>query len=71
VLAKFVTQQLSAPSGIVGRWVLAPLWSRRNSVLSDVIFDCLTLHSHDRMLEAGLAADIYWGGSLPLRRGDS
>jgi SAM-dependent methyltransferase len=62
VLAKFVARQLGAPSGVIGRWVLAPLWNRRNAALNDVVFDRLALHSDDRVLEIG------FGGGYLLRR---
>ena len=61
MLAKFMAQQLSIPSGIVGRWVLAPLWNRRNSVLNDVVFESLALHSHDRVLEIGFGGGYLLG----------
>ncbi len=61
VLAKFVAQQLSAPSGIAGRWVLAPLWNRRNAALNDVVFDRLVLNSQDRVLEIGFGGGYLLG----------
>jgi SAM-dependent methyltransferase len=61
VLAKFVAQQLGAPSGVIGRWVLAPLWNRRNAALNDVVFDRLALHSDDRVLEIGFGGGYLLG----------
>lgn len=61
MLAKFMAQQLGAPSGLVGRWVLAPLWNRRNSALNDLALDRLALHAHDRVLEVGFGGGYLLG----------
>jgi ubiquinone/menaquinone biosynthesis C-methylase UbiE len=51
--AKFLAQQLSHPSGIIGHWILGPLWNQRNRSLNDVSFAQLDLQSGDRVLEVG------------------
>ena len=51
MMAKYVAGQLTAPSGVVGRWILAPLWNRRNSALNDFAFGSLALQPCDRVLE--------------------
>lgn len=50
---KLIAQQLGNPSGLVGRWVAAPLWNKRNVALNDVALDNLALSPHDRVLEVG------------------
>jgi SAM-dependent methyltransferase len=61
MLAEYVAGQLRAPSGIVGRLVLAPLWNRMNSALNDVAFDSLDLCLHDRVLEVGFGGGYLLG----------
>jgi SAM-dependent methyltransferase len=61
MLAKFLAKQLSNPSGIFGKLVLAPLWSKRNSALNDVAFESLALHPHDRVLEVGFGGGYLLG----------
>lgn len=61
MLAKFLAKQLSAPSSMVGRLVLAPLWNRRNAVLNDVALDSLALRPDDRVLEIGFGGGYLLG----------
>jgi ubiquinone/menaquinone biosynthesis C-methylase UbiE len=61
MLAKFLAQQLSHPSGIFGRLALAPLWNKRNVALNDVVFDKLALQPHDRVLEVGFGGGYLLG----------
>lgn len=65
MLTKFVARQLGAPSGVIGRWVLAPLWNRRNAALNDAVFESMALRSQDRVLEVG-----FGGGYLLGRMAD-
>ncbi len=58
---KFVRQQLGNPSGIVGRWVAAPLWNRRNVALNDVALEHLALSPQDRVLEVGFGGGYLLG----------
>ncbi len=62
MLAKLLAQQLGHPSSIAGKWVLAPLWNRRNMALNDVALAKLNLRPDDRVLEVG------FGGGYLLRR---
>ena len=59
---KFMAQQLGRPSGLIGRFILGPVWNKRNAVLNDVAFDHLTLNPYDRVLEVG------FGGGYLLSR---
>ena len=59
--AKFVAQQLSHPAGAIGRWILGPLWNRRNRPLNDVSLAQLDLHSADRVLEVGFGGGYLLG----------
>jgi hypothetical protein len=36
ILQRYLAGLLSRPTGIVGRFVLGPLWNRRNAALDDV-----------------------------------
>ena len=57
---RFIAEQLSNPSGIVGR-LAAFLWNRRNASLNDVVFDSLALNSTDRVLEVGFGGGYLLG----------
>ncbi|CAG0926814.1 demethylmenaquinone methyltransferase / 2-methoxy-6-polyprenyl-1,4-benzoquinol methylase [Thermoflexales bacterium] len=59
--AKFIAQQLSHPAGAIGRWILGPLWNRRNRPLNDVSLAQLDLHSVDRVLEVGFGGGYLLG----------
>jgi ubiquinone/menaquinone biosynthesis C-methylase UbiE len=61
MLAKFLAKQLSHPSGIVGRLVLASLWNKRNAALNNIVFDNLALQPHDRVLEVGFGGGYLLG----------
>jgi ubiquinone/menaquinone biosynthesis C-methylase UbiE len=61
VLTKRMAKELSHPSSLVGRWILAPLWNKRNSALNDVALDRLDLHSQDRVLEVGFGGGYLLG----------
>ena len=58
---KFLARQLGNPSGLMGRWVAAPLWNRRNSALNDAAFDNLALNPQDRVLEVGFGGGYLLG----------
>ena len=58
---KFLAQQLGNPSGIIGRWVAAPMWNKRNAALNDVAFENLALTRHDRVLEVGFGGGYLLG----------
>ena len=61
MLARFLARQLANPSGVIGRWVMAPIWNRRNSALNDAVFDSLALHPRDRVLEVGFGGGYLLG----------
>lgn len=46
-------RELGRPSSWVGRFILGPLWNRRNRALNDVALQRLTLSADDRVLEIG------------------
>ncbi len=58
----YLLRQLGRPSGLIGRWVMAPLWNRRNAALNDAAFGALDVRPGDRVLEVG------FGGGYLLRR---
>ena len=43
--AQFTARQLGHPSGAIGRWVLGPMWNRRNRALNDVSLAQLALQA--------------------------
>ena len=61
MLAKLLAQQLGHPSQIAGKWVLAPLWNRRNMALNDVAWAKLDLQPDDQVLEAGFGGGYLLG----------
>ena len=61
MLAKLLAQQLGHPSNIAGKWVLAPLWNRRNMALNDVALAKLDLRPDDRVLEVGFGGGYLLG----------
>ena len=61
MLAKLQAQQLSHPSGLVGRLILAPMWNRRNSALNDVALERLDLRPDDLVLEVGFGGGYLIG----------
>jgi ubiquinone/menaquinone biosynthesis C-methylase UbiE len=61
MFAQFVARQLGHPSGLIGRWVLGPLWNRRNRALNDVALKQLDLRSDDRLLEVGFGGGYLLG----------
>ena len=61
MLAKLLAQQLGHPSNITGKWVLAPLWNRRNRALNDVALAKLDLRPDDRVLEVGFGGGYLLG----------
>lgn len=53
MLQRYLAGQLSRPTGIIGKFILGPLWNRRNARLNDVTLACLELGAEDRVLELG------------------
>lgn len=58
----FQARQLSRPWGLLGRWVLGPLWNRRNAALNEAALAQLDLTPGLRVLEVG------FGGGYLLDR---
>jgi len=63
--ARFIARQLGHPSGTIGRWILGPLWDRRNRALNDVSLEQLALQADDRVLEVGFGGGYLLGRMLP------
>jgi ubiquinone/menaquinone biosynthesis C-methylase UbiE len=61
MLTKFLAKQLGHPAGVFGRFVLAPMWNKRNAALNKVAFDGLALHPADRVLEVGFGGGYLLG----------
>jgi len=62
IFQQFVARQLSNPEGIIGKFILGPVWNKRNAKLNDVTFSQLELRQDDRVL------DIGFGGGYLLER---
>jgi ubiquinone/menaquinone biosynthesis C-methylase UbiE len=61
MFAQFAARQLGHPSGLIGRWLLGPLWNRRNRPLNDVSLAQLALRVDDRVLEVGFGGGYLLG----------
>jgi ubiquinone/menaquinone biosynthesis C-methylase UbiE len=53
MLRRYAAKQLVQPRGLTGRYLLGPLWNRRNAPLNDRTLDALQLRNHDRVLDIG------------------
>ena len=62
IFQQYLACQLSNPTGIIGKFVLGPLWNKRNAKLNEVTFAQLELNEEDRVL------DIGFGGGYLLER---
>jgi ubiquinone/menaquinone biosynthesis C-methylase UbiE len=62
IFQQYLARQLSKPTGIIGKFVLGPLWNKRNAKLNEVTFVHLELKEEDRVL------DIGFGGGYLLER---
>jgi ubiquinone/menaquinone biosynthesis C-methylase UbiE len=63
---KYLAAQLRRPSGLVGKFVVAPLLNRRNTVLNDAVLQSLGLEATDRVLEVGFGGGDLLSRELPL-----
>ena len=62
----YLARQFAQPSGLVGRYLVAPWLDRSNRQVSDAVFNALKLESHWRVAEIG-----FGGGDLLRRIADS
>jgi ubiquinone/menaquinone biosynthesis C-methylase UbiE len=62
MVQRYLAGQLSRPTGAIGKFILGPLWNKRNARLNDVTLACLELEAEDRVLEIG------FGGGYLLER---
>jgi ubiquinone/menaquinone biosynthesis C-methylase UbiE len=59
MVQRYLAGQLGRPTGLVGKYVLGPVWNRRNARRNDVTLACLELRDEDRVLDVG-----FGGGHL-------
>ena len=50
---RMMAEQLKNPSGLIGRYVLAAVWNRRNAALNDGALTRLRLDANDQVLDVG------------------
>ena len=50
---RIIANQLTHPSGLIGRYVLATIWNRRNAALNDRALTHLHLIANDQVLDVG------------------
>jgi len=62
IFQQYLAGQLSNPTGIIGKFILGPLWNKRNAKLNEVTLAQLELQEEDRVL------DIGFGGGYLLKR---
>lgn len=62
IFQRYLARQLSKPTGIIGKFVLGPLWNKRNAKLNEVTLAHLELKDDDRILDVG------FGGGYLLER---
>jgi len=63
---KYLAAQLRRPSGLVGKFVVAPMLNRHNAVLNNAILQSLELEATDRVLEVGFGGGDLISRMLPL-----
>ena len=63
---KYLASQLRRPSGLVGKFLVAPMLNRRNAVLNDAVVQSLELEATDRVLEVGFGGGDLISRVLPL-----
>ncbi len=52
-IKRHIAGQLTRPHGLIGRWLIGPLWNRRNRALNDRTLQALRLRDQDRVLDIG------------------
>ena len=63
-LHAFVARQLARPSGLFGRWVMAPLLNRSNRAMNALTLRQLAPAPADRVLEVGFGGGALFGDVL-------
>lgn len=70
IFQQYLAHQLSNPTGIIGKFVLGPLWNKRNARLNEVTFDQLELKEDDRVLDIGFGGGYLLDRIIPqVKRG--
>ncbi|MEQ8221371.1 MAG: class I SAM-dependent methyltransferase [Candidatus Eremiobacterota bacterium] len=64
MIKKFITEQLKNPDRFPGKFILGPLWNRRNAVLNDATFEHMKLTGNDRVLDIGFGGGYLLGKIL-------
>jgi ubiquinone/menaquinone biosynthesis C-methylase UbiE len=66
---QYIARQLSHPTGLVGKFVLGPLWNRRNAALNEAAFTHLALKTDDRVLDIGFGGGYLLGKIISTVKG--
>ncbi len=70
IIQQYLARQLSNPTGIIGKYVLGPLWNKRNAKLNEVTLDQLELEEEDRILDIGFGGGYLLDRIIPeVKRG--
>ncbi len=70
ILQQYLARQLSNPTGIIGKFVLGPLWNKRNAKLNEVTFAHLELKEEERVLDIGFGGGYLLDRIIPkVKRG--
>ena len=70
IFQQYLARQLSNPTGIIGKFVLGPLWNKRNAKLNEVTFAQLEVKEEDRVLDIGFGGGYLLDRIIPkVKRG--
>jgi arsenite methyltransferase len=61
---RLIAQQLRHPSGLIGQYLFAPMWNRRNAALNDTTLIRLYLNPDDHVLDIGFGGGYLIGKML-------
>lgn len=70
IFQQYLARQLSHPTRIIGKFILGPLWNKRNAPLNEVTLAQLELKEGDRVLDIGFGGGYLLGRIMPtVKRG--
>jgi len=70
IFRRYLARQLGNPSGLIGRFILGPVWNKRNAALNDVTLARLEIEEADRVLDIGFGGGYLLARIIPqVKRG--